>query len=102
MRAKKQKKLNKKSAIKILGALCIIALAVYCAFTIIGNVSDINRTNSQASEVSEQISQKKKENEELKAIRDSENKDEYMEQKAREKGYVKDGESVYYDISDSK
>ena len=26
-------------------------------------------------------------------------KDEYIEQKAREKGYVKDGEIVFYDIS---
>ena len=35
------------------------------------------------------------------AIDDSDNKDEYIEQKAREKGYVKSDEIVFYDVSGS-
>ena len=46
--------------------------------------------------------QKIKENDEIKAIVNSDNKDDYIEQKAREKGYAKEGETVYYDISSSK
>lgn len=102
MKAKEEKKQSKKSVIKIVGILLIVGLAIYCSFTIISNLSDINRINTQKQDVSEKVSQKVEENESLKEVRDSEDKDEYMEQKAREKGYGKDGEVVYYDISDSK
>lgn len=33
---------------------------------------------------------------------DNEDKDEYIEKKAREKGYVKSDEIVFYDISSGK
>ena len=41
-------------------------------------------------------------NEKVRAILNSKNKDEYIEQKAREKGYAKEGEIVFYNISSSK
>lgn len=42
------------------------------------------------------------ENKELQAVLDNEDKDDYIEKKAREKGYVKSDEIVFYDISSGK
>ena len=42
------------------------------------------------------------ENDKIRAILSSDNKDEYIEQKAREKGYAKEGEIVFYDISSNR
>ena len=39
------------------------------------------------------------ENDRLNEVLESEDKNDYIEQKAREKGYVKSGETVFYDIS---
>ena len=63
--------------------------------------ADISRLNNQKSAYEQQLEDQKKENEELDAILQSENKDDYMEQKAREKGFVKSNEIVFYDISGS-
>ena len=83
--------------------LLIIALAVVmvgCSIALISNHADISRLQAQAAEYDAQYEQQLDENEKIKAILDSDSKDEYIEQKAREKGYVKDGEVVFYDISD--
>ena len=88
-----------KSFIKIVIALILFALVSYCSYTMITNYSDISRLNAQASELNTQYEAQLKENEKIKAILNSDDKDEYIEQKAREKGYVKDGEVVFYDIS---
>ena len=42
------------------------------------------------------------ENAKLEQILDSDDRDEYIEQKAREKGYVKSDEIVFYDVAGSK
>lgn len=102
MKAKEEKKHSRKSVIKIVVIVAISALAVYCAFAFISNLSDINRLKAQSETAQEQLDKQLEENDSLKAILDSDNKDEYIEQKAREKGYVKDGEVVYYDIASSK
>ena len=69
---------------------------------LIKNTSDISRLKTQAAEYDTQYAQQTEDNENLKSILNSDDKDEYIEQKAREKGYVKDGEVVFYDISESK
>ncbi|MBR4241304.1 MAG: septum formation initiator family protein [Eubacterium sp.] len=87
-----------KSFIKLVIAILFIGLVSYCAFTLVSNYSDISRLKAQAAELSTQYDNQLKDNEKIKAILNSDNKDEYIEQKAREKGYVKDGEIVFYDI----
>ena len=91
--------LKNKKVIRLIIAALFLGLVSYCSYTLISNYSDISRLNVQAAELEEQYQNQLKENEKIKAILDSDNKDEYIEQKAREKGYVKDGEIVFYDIS---
>ncbi len=91
---------NKKAKI-ILVAGIILGLFFYCCSVIIGQIADISRLNAQKAAYAQELEEQKKENEELDAILESEDKDEYMEQKAREKGYVKSDEVVFYDISGS-
>ena len=88
-----------KSFVKLVIGILFIGLVCYCSYTLISNYSDISRLNAQAAELNTQYDNQLKENEKIKAILNSDNKDEYIEQKAREKGYVKDGEIVFYDIS---
>lgn len=91
---------NKKAKI-ILVAGIILGVFFYCCSIIIGQIADISRLSSQKAAYAQELEDQKKENEELDAILESEDKDEYMEQKAREKGYVKSDEIVFYDISGS-
>ena len=93
------KTIKSKSFVKIVIAIFFLGLVAYCSYTLISNYSDISRLNAQAVELEEQYEEQLNENEKIKAILDSEDKDEYIEQKARDKGYVKEGEIVYYDIS---
>lgn len=98
----KKLKFNKKNAVRLSVMAVIAVLAVYCTFTLISNYSDISRLKTQAAKVNTQYEQQINENEKIRAILSSDNKDEYIEQKAREKGYAKEGEIVFYDISSSK
>lgn len=97
-----KKKLDKKSVLKYLLSFLFIGIVAYSVFSLIGNYADISRLNAQAAQNEDTYNQQLEDNEKIKAILDSENKDEYIEQKAREKGYVKEGETVFYDISSSK
>ncbi len=96
------KKLDKKTVTRYLAIALFIAVAVYCSVLLINNYADIAKLNSISAKASLEYEQQIEENEKVKAVLDSENKDEYIEQKAREKGYAKDGETVFYDISSSK
>lgn len=91
--------LKLKSIGKIVFAVLFIGLVIYCSYSLLSNYADISRLNVQAAELNTKYEQQLKENDKIKAILDSDDKDEYIEQKAREKGYVKDGEVVFYDIS---
>ena len=64
--------------------------------------ADISRLERQRDEVALKVDAQVQTNEELQAVYDNENKDDYIEQKAREKGYVKSDEIVFYDISASE
>lgn len=98
--AKKQtKKLSWKMWV-LIGALAIVI--AYSAYAVMDNIADINRLKAQSVEYQTQYEQQVDDNEKIKAILNSDSKDEYIEQKAREKGYVKSGETVFYDISSSK
>lgn len=94
--------MDKKSRINIVVGIAMALMLVFCSFSLVRNAADINRLKAQAAEYQMQCEQQLHENEKIKVILHSDNKDDYIEQKAREKGYVKDGEMVFYDISSSK
>lgn len=102
MKAKNNKIKSKKSVIVGFVIAIVAALAVYCGTCLISNTADIARLKNESQELNTKYQQQLDENKKVKSILESDNKDEYIEQKAREKGYVKDGEVVYYDISSSK
>lgn len=98
----KTKGINKKLLRKYGIIILLAALIGYCSFSLINNYADISRLKTQTRQAEVQYQQQINENEKAKAILNSKNKDAYIEQKAREKGYAKDGETVFYDISSSK
>ena len=97
-------KIKERFAAKSWGRILLLAalgvVIIGCSIALISNHADISRLQAQAAEYDAQYEQQLDENEKIKAILDSDDKDDYIEQKAREKGYVKDGEVVFYDISD--
>lgn len=90
---------NKKKMMSFMLAGVIAVSFVFLGFTLIKNTSDINRLEVQSQEVKAQYEAEQKANDELLEILDNEDKDSYIEQKAREKGYAKSDEIVFYDIS---
>lgn len=98
----KTKEISRSKVKKLVASFFVIALLAYCSITFASNYADISRLNARANENETMYSEQVKENDKIKAILDSDSKDEYIEQKAREKGYVKSGETVFYDISSSK
>ncbi len=96
------KKLNKKAVIRLVVMALVGVVAIYSAVTLISNYSDISRLKNSAAMVNAQYEKQIDDNEKVRAILNSKNKDEYIEQKAREKGYAKEGEIVFYNISSSK
>ena len=98
----KAKGVNKKLIVKYAAIVFLAFLIGYCSFSLINNYTDISRLKAQTKQAEIQYEQQINENEKAKAILNSKNKDAYIEQKAREKGYAKEGETVFYDISSSK
>lgn len=94
-------KISKKKLISILVAAFLAALFVFFGASVVNQSADINRLRNQKAEINAAYEQQVEDNKELQAVLDNEDKDEYIEQKAREKGYVKSDEIVFYDISSS-
>ncbi|MCD7723170.1 MAG: septum formation initiator family protein [Clostridiales bacterium] len=101
--AKKLKENFKKNNKFRIAAAALFLLVVFfiCAGVFISQSADIKRLEAQYESYQQQLAEQEQENEELEAIIDSDDIDSYIEQKAREKGYVKSGEIVFYDISGS-
>lgn len=82
--------------------LCFFIL-IFCAcfaISVISVTRRINQTKAEINEVKAQYAEQVKENEKLGKVVESGDKDEYVEEIAREKlGYVKPGEHVYYNVS---
>ena len=94
----KNLKQNKKYiAFIIVGILLVIFF--YCGGRVIAQGADINRLKNQKEAYEQQLEKQKEVNAELEEVLESDNKDEYIEKKAREKGFVKSNEIVFYDIS---
>lgn len=92
-------KIGKYSVTKICVGLLLVGVFVFFGVTTVNQKADISRLEKQKAELSTQYEEQLEDNKELQAVLDSEDKDDYIEQKAREKGYVKSDETVFYDIS---
>lgn len=95
-------KISKKKIISIIGAILLVGLFIYFGVSVVNQKADISRLEQQKAEVSAKYEAQEQTNKELQAVLDSDDKDDYIEQKAREKGYVKSDEVVFYDISASE
>lgn len=99
MKVKVDKAKNNKVVLKIVFIIVAIALVLYCSYFIASNAADITRLKAEKADLDSKYEQQLEDNEDAKAILESDDKDAYIEQKAREKGYVKDGEIVFYDVN---
>lgn len=79
----------------------LVILFFICGGFIVSQSADINRLKKQEAQYAEELAAQQQENAALEEILDSDDRDSYIEQKAREKGYVKSDEIVFYDISGS-
>ena len=95
-----KQRLGSKNWGKILTVSIIVIVLAFSTISLIRNQADISRLKAQAAECDAQYAQQVEENEKIKAILNTDNKEDYIEQKAREKGYVKDNEIIFYDISE--
>lgn len=93
---------NKKFGYKIAGLVAVVLCVGIFAITFISLNGKVTYLKQQKTEYSEQLKSQNEQNEKLAVMLESDNRDEYIEQKAREKGYVKLNEIVFYDVSSSK
>lgn len=93
-------KQNKKMRVLAI-VIPLVILFFICGGIIVAQSADISRLEKQEAAYAQQLEEQQQENDSLQAILDSDDKDSYIEQKAREKGYVKSDEVVLYDISGS-
>lgn len=98
----KIKKISGKKVFTVVSAVILTGLFVAFGITTLNSRADIGVLENKRAEIAEQYEQQVKVNEELQAVLDSDDKDDYIEMKAREKGYVKSDEIVFYDISASE
>lgn len=96
---KKTKENKKMRALAVI--IPLVVLFFVCGSIVVSQVADINRLKKQDAAYAAQLEAQENENDALEAILDSDDKDSYIEKKAREKGYVKSDEIVFYDISGS-
>ena len=71
--------------LRLLLVVPMVVLFLYCSVTLVNQSADISRMQKQKQTLTAQLA--------------SVQQDDYIEQKAREKGYVKGDEIVFYDIS---
>lgn len=100
--SKKAKYIKNKKVFTVLSSLLLAGLFVAFGISVINNSADISRLEQQKAEISEKYDEQQKANNELRSVLESDSKDDYIEKKAREKGYVKSDEIVFYDISASE
>lgn len=94
--------LIKKNVVFFVIAVLAFVLFAYFGFTMVNLRSDINLLERQKTEIAARCEEQEQTNKELQAVLDNEDKGDYIEQKAREKGYGKSNEIHFYDISASE
>ncbi|WP_308567564.1 septum formation initiator family protein [uncultured Eubacterium sp.] len=99
MKVKAEKTANKKTITMIVLGILALALLIYCSYCIADNAADISRLRTQKQELESQYEQQIEDNSQLKSILDSDDKKDYLEQKARENNYVNENEIDFYDVN---
>ena len=88
---------NRRSFIVVLVAVLLCASFAISLFTVIKEKNSIEK---EINAVETELAQVNRENDSLRDKLNSDNKDEYVEEIARDQlGFVKPGERVYYDVS---
>lgn len=101
MKAQWQKLLNNKKFRTTFIVVAVLVVFFCCAGYIVSQSADISRLGKEKEAYSNQLDEQNAENDKLQGVLEDDNKDSYIEQKAREKGYVKPGEEVFYDVAGS-
>lgn len=78
----------------------ILVLLVYMATSLIHLRGQITEAQQQKETLSHQVETQKQENKELSEAIDNKDDPDMLERVAREKGYVKQGETLYVDVAD--
>ena len=89
----------KNNILKIISLILIICSISFLIFTAINFTPKINRLNSEIDTLTSEISEINNQNNILKNDLENENIDDYIKQKARERGYSSKEEIIFYDIS---
>lgn len=97
-----EKKLSKTTIYRWIAIAVAVVVIAVCAIRLVDNLGDINRLKTQTDEAEKKYNQQIEDNDSLKAVVDSDDKDSYIEEEARKKGYAKEGETVFYDASADK
>ncbi len=91
-----------KNRVFFIGVFSVLAVIfVACAAVFISQMAEVNKVESQYVAYQEELQEIEDENAVLQDTIESEDFDDYMEEKARENGYVKSDEIVFYDIAGS-
>ncbi len=80
----------------------IVVVSLFSAGILISQSANLSRLEKQKADYEMQLSEQINVNKQLEAQLKSDNQDAYIEKKAREKGYVKSNEIVFYDVSSCK
>lgn len=83
----------------ILTKVVIVALLVYLATSLLNLRSQIQQTDQQRQILSQQVEQQRLANQQLQEAIENSDDPETLERVAREKGYVKQGETLYSDVA---
>lgn len=93
---------SKKNIPAIIVTILLVAAFIFFGVTVVNQNADISLMERQKEELAVKYEEQVQTNAQLQDVLDNEDKDDYIEQKAREKGYVKSDEIVFYDISASE
>ena len=83
----------------ILTKVVIVVLLVYLATSLLDLRSQIQNTKEQQQTVSQQVEEQRLANQQLQEAIDNSDDPETLERVARERGYVKQGETLYSDVA---
>ena len=99
MASKKKKNAKRMAPVNVVAIVLCAAMLVYFAYSFISIRADIKSQQAQLDALQAQYEQRLAENEALQKAIDAGDEEALAEQYAREKGYIKQDERVYIDIT---
>lgn len=79
--------------------IVVLALLIYMATSLLDLRGQIQATQGQRDTLAQQVADQRLENQKLADAIENSNDPEMLEQVARDKGYVKQGEILYFDVA---